>query len=220
MKIVIVDDHGLTRELLHLLCQRDLEHEVVGEAADGDEAVEVILRCRPDLVLLDLHLPKLNGFRVAELIQRTGHRPRILALSSHCDDYTVYWIEQIRFDGFVDKMASLVANLKEAITSVSTGRAYFSDSFKKISAARRTDPEAFDKILTWREQKILAMVGDLLTDSEIAACLSISNLTVEKHRGNILKKLNLGNRIELTRYAHERGFTQAVGIADLPTESF
>src|ERR1700722_1072595 len=118
MRIVIVEDHYLTRDLLHLLCKQDLDREVVGEAGDGREAVEVIVRCKPDLVLLDLRLPEFGGFWVVDTIRRMGCRPRILALSSFCDDYTVYWIEQMQLDGFVDKMASLVSDLQEAIAKV------------------------------------------------------------------------------------------------------
>jgi len=217
MRIVIVEDHALTRDLLHLLCKRDLNHEVVGEAADGRQAVEVIIRCKPDLVLLDLHLPEYSGFCVAEIIRRAGCRPRILALSSFCNDYTVYWIERIQFDGFVDKMASLVTNLQEAIATVAEGRAYFSDAYCKIKAARRQNPEAFEKVLTEREQRILAMIGDLLTDREIAERLEISGLTVEKHRSNMQRKLGLDNRTVLTRYAYQHGFTEAVGLNPDPS---
>jgi DNA-binding NarL/FixJ family response regulator len=212
MRIVIVEDHGLTRDLLTLLCQRDLHHEIVGEASDGPQAVEVIVRCKPDLVLLDLHLPEFCGFGVVETIRRAGCRPRILALSSHCDDYTVYCIEHAKFDGFVDKLASLVINLQDAIAMVAQGRSYFSNSYYKIKAARHMNPEAFDKILTTREQRILSMIGDFLTDDEIAGRLTISDMTVEKHRGNMLHKLGLENRAALVRYAHEHGFTQAVGF--------
>jgi NarL family two-component system response regulator LiaR len=215
MKIVIVEDHVLTRDLLHLLCKRELNHEVVGEAADGQQAVEVIVRCKPDLVLLDLHLPEFSGFCVVETIRKAGCRPRILALSSFCDDYTVYWIEQVRLDGFVDKMASLVSNLQDAIVAVAEGRGYFCDSYNRLKSARRVDPAAFDKVLTDREQGILTMIGDMLTDHEIAERLEISDLTVEKHRSNMLRKLGLGNRTLLARYAHEHGFTQGVGIESL-----
>jgi len=215
MRIVIVEDHVLTRDLLHLLCKRDFNYEVVGEAGDGRQAIEVIIRCQPDLVLLDLHLPELNGFGVAETLRRTNCRSKILALSSHCDDYTVYWMEQARLDGFVDKMASLVVNLRQAIAAVAEGHDYFSESYQRIRAARRTDPDAFDKILTEREQEILAMLGDMRTDLEISDRLGITEATVEKHRANMLRKLNLVNRIALVRYAHEHGFTQAVGRREL-----
>ena len=213
MKIVIVEDHVLTRDLLHLLCERDLHHQVVGQAGDGREGVEVILRSDPDLVLLDLHLPELSGFGVAEILHQAGCRPRILALSSHCDAYTVYRIEHIRIDGFVDKMFSLVSNLQEAITTVAAGRSYFSDSYRRAKTERRDNPEAFDKVLSPQEQRILVMVGDMLVDREIAERLAISDLTVEKHRANMQRKLALGSRMELIRYARRHGFTEGKLVA-------
>jgi len=216
MRIVIVEDHVLTRDFLGLLCRRELHHEVVGEAGDGPQAVEVIVRSKPDLVLLDLHLPEFGGFVVVETIRRAGCRARILALSSFCDDYTVYWIEKVRIDGFVDKLASLVSNLQEAIARVAEGRTYFSDSYSTVRAKRHLDPDSFDKMLTEREQGILAMIGDMLTDREIAERLEISELTVEKHRGNMLRKLDLGNRVALVRYAKGHGFTQTVGLGAPP----
>jgi DNA-binding NarL/FixJ family response regulator len=210
MRIVIVEDHVLTRDLLHLLCRQDLNHDVVGEAADGPQAVEVIVRCKPELVLLDLHLPHFGGLRVVDTVRRAGLRPRILALSSFCNDYTVHWIERVQLDGFVDKLASLVSNLQEAIATVAAGRRYYSETYQRIKAARQADPAAFEKILTDQEQKVLAMIGDMLTDVEIAKRLDISELTVEKHRGNMQRKLDIPNRAGLARYASEHGFTQSV----------
>lgn len=195
------------REVLRKVCTHDLKHEVVGEAGDGRRGVELVVRTSPDLVLLDLHLPNLDGFGVVDALRRVKPRIPILVLSSHCDDYTVFRAEHARVQGFVDKNTSAVAALKKAITAVSEGRVYFSEAFKRLKAARHRDPQSFDKLLTERERSVLALLGEPLSDGETAGRLGISKETVEKHRFNILSKLGLQSTAELVRYAVDHGFT-------------
>jgi DNA-binding NarL/FixJ family response regulator len=195
------------REVLRKVCVDELRHEVVGEAEDGERAVEVVARTSPDLVLLDLHLPSLDGFGVVEGIRKKAPLVRILILSSHCDEYTVFRAEKVRVQGFVDKNTNSVATLKSAITAVTDGKAWYSEAFLRAKAARHRDPRSFDKLLTERERSVLALVGQPLTDAEISAQLAISEETVEKHRFNILHKLDLESTTELVRYAREHGFT-------------
>lgn len=210
MKIVIVEDHLMFREVLRKVCARDLHHDVVGEAADGATAVELVARTSPDLVLLDLHLPNLDGFGVVEAVQQVAPKIRILVLSSHCDEYTVYRVEKSRVQGFVDKNTNTVAILKAAIAAVGQGRTYYSDTFLRIKAARHENPQSFDKLLTDRERAVLALIGEPQSDREIAVRLGISAETVEKHRFNLLGKLGLQTTTELARYAREHGFTLVV----------
>ena len=209
VRIVIVEDHAMFREVLRKVCARDLRHEVVGEASDGQGAVELVLKESPDLVLLDLHLPKLDGFGVVEAIRQAAPTIRILILSSHCDDYTVFRAEKTRVNGFVDKNTNTVAILKEAITAVGSGLAYFSPEFLKLKAARHDNPHSFDKLLSDRERSVLALIGEPFQDWEIGMRLNLSEQTVEKHRFNILKKLGLKSTVELVRYARDHGFTLA-----------
>lgn len=209
VRIVIVEDHAMFREVLRKVCARDLRHEVVGEAADGQGAVQLVLKESPDLVLLDLHLPKLDGFGVVEAIRQAAPAIRILILSSHCDDYTVFRAEKTRVNGFVDKNTNTVAILKEAITAVGSGLAYFSPEFLKLKAARHDNPHSFDKLLSDRERSVLALIGEPFQDWEIGMRLNLSEQTVEKHRFNILKKLGLKSTVELVRYARDHGFTLA-----------
>ena len=123
------------REVLRKVCVQELRHEVVGEAGDGRRAVALVLGTSPDLVLLDLHLPNLDGFGVVEALRQAAPHVRILVLSSHCDDYTVFRAEHAHIQGFVDKNTSAVATLKRAITEVCAGRVYFSEALKRIKAA-------------------------------------------------------------------------------------
>ena len=214
MKIVIVEDHLMFREVLRKVCVRDLHHEIVGEAGDGRTAVELVLRTSPDLVLLDLHLPNLDGFGVVEALQQASPGIHILVLSSHCDDYTVFRAEHAYVQGFVDKNTNTVPTLKAAITAVGQGRTYFSESFLRIKAARHADPRSFDKLLTDRERAVLTLIGEPRSDSEIAVRLQISEETVEKHRYNILHKLGLQTAAALVRYARDHGFTLAAPPGD------
>jgi DNA-binding NarL/FixJ family response regulator len=214
VRIVIVEDHLMFREVLRKICVDELHHQVVGEADDGAVAVKIVRETQPDLVLLDLHLPNLDGFAVIEAIRKDVAEVKILVLSSHCDEYTVYHAERTRVNGFVDKNTNSVATLKEAVAAVARGRTWFSEPFLRLKAARHRDPRSFDKLLTNRESSILALVGQSLTDGEIARRLEISPETVEKHRFNLLKKLELKSTVELARYAREHGFTLTAPPAD------
>lgn len=210
MRILIVEDHLMFREVLRKVCTRDLRHNVVGEAADGRSAVEMATKTNPDLVLLDLHLPNLDGFGVVDALQLAAPKVRILVLSSHCDDYTVFRVERAHVQGFVDKNTNTVTILKAAIAAVGQGKTYFSDTFLRIKAARHDNPQSFDKLLTDRERAVLALIGEPQSDREIAARLGISAETVEKHRFNLLGKLGLQSTTELARYARAHGFTLVV----------
>jgi len=210
VRIVIVEDHQMFREVLRKVCTRELRHRVVGEAADGRGAVQLVLATKPDLVLLDLHLPNLDGFGVVAALQQAVPDIKILVLSSHCDDFTVYRTEKAHLQGFVDKNTNTVTILKQAITAVGEGRRFFSAEFLRLKEARRDNPLAFDKLLTDRERELLTLIGEPLHDQEIASRLGLAGETVEKHRYNIIRKLGLQSTAELVRYAQEHGFSLIV----------
>jgi DNA-binding NarL/FixJ family response regulator len=213
VKIAIVEDHLMFREVLRKICA-DLQHTVVGEADDGRKAVEMVTKAKPELLLLDLHLPNLDGFGVVEEIRRTLPDVRVLVLSSHCDEYTVFRADRARVQGFVDKNTNTVDALKKAIEAVAAGRTSFSPAFLRSKKARHDDPQSFDKLLTDRERTILSLLAAPMTDPEIATRLSISNETVEKHRFNLLRKLGLSTTMELVRYARDHGFNLSAPRTD------
>ena len=157
-----------------------------------------------------MHLPNLDGFGVVEAVQQAAPKVRILVLSSHCDEYTVFRVEKSRVQGFVDKNTNTVAILKSAIAAVGQGKTFFSETFLRIKAARHDNPQSFDKLLTDRERSVLSLIGEPLSDREIAVRLGISAETVEKHRFNLLGKLGLQTTTELARYARNHGFTLVV----------
>jgi DNA-binding NarL/FixJ family response regulator len=209
VKIALVEDHLMMREMLRKACTQDFGHEVVAEAASGPEAITVVLATLPDLLILDLQLPGVDGLAVLRAIRAGSASCRVLVLSSHCSDYTLFLVEKARVDGFVDKNSSTVAEVRKAVAAIGAGSCYFSAHYLDTKAARRRDPHAFDKVLSDREQTVLILIGRLLTDGEAATELGISVATVAKHRFNILKKLGLPSTAALARYARDRGFSEA-----------
>lgn len=208
------------RDVLRKICVKDLKHQVVGEAGDGRTAVGMVYSLDPDLVLLDLHLPELDGFGVVEAIRRVRPSVRILVLSSHCDPYTVFRAERLRLHGFVDKNTNSLDALKEAIRSVAEGKAWFSPFFQKMKAERHDDAFSFDKVLSPREREVLSLIGEAMKDDEIAERLGFTAHTAEKHRHNILRKLGIRDTTALGRYARDHGFTlspaRSAGSGPLP----
>jgi two-component system, NarL family, nitrate/nitrite response regulator NarL len=198
----------MMREVLRRACAAEFGHEVVGEASSGRQAVETVLRTAPDLLLLDLQLPEMSGLDALEQLRQHPCQFKTLILSSCCDDYTVFRVEQERVNGFVLKNTSTVSILGEALDAISRGRRYFSEAFQIKSSERRANPTAFDKLLTDRERLILIMLSRSPADRIVASQLNISAETVEKHRFNILRKLGLRSTAELVRFAHAHGFNQ------------
>jgi DNA-binding NarL/FixJ family response regulator len=206
MRIAIAEDFVMLRDLLRTICTKEFGYEVVAEAGDGPQAVEEVQRTHPDLLLLDLHLPGFDGFTVIEKIREKTRTPRVLILSSYCDDYTVSRVEKAAVHGFIDKNASTMAGLREAMKTVADNGTYFSETFRRLATDRHADKNAFDARLSVRERAILVLIGRFLNDAEIARQVNISGATVEKHRFNIQRKLGLKSRTELMRYARDHGF--------------
>lgn len=195
-------------EAVRKACTQEFGHEIVGESTRGGDAVALILRTKPDLVILDLTLPDIDGFNIAAAVLAELPTLRILVLSSHCDDYTLFRIEQSKVHGFVDKNANTLATLREALAALEEGKCYYSAAFYAAKAARRADPRSFVKILSDRERAILCLIGEGLNDEEIGERLQISARTASTHRSNILRKLEIRNTPKLIAFAHEHGFTQ------------
>jgi DNA-binding NarL/FixJ family response regulator len=207
MKLLIVEDQAMFREAIRKVCVRELKHTVVGECGTGEEAVALILKLRPDVTLLDLSLPDIDGLAVLDRVRQKGYWPRVLILSSHCDDYTLFRVERAEVSGFVDKNVNTSEVLAQALNLVGTGKCYFSEVYQSVREARRKNPRAFPKVLTEWEQQILALIGLGLSDEEISQRLGRSWRTVQTHRSNILRKLKLPGTPKLIRFAIEHGFT-------------
>lgn len=203
--IVLADDHEIVLEGLHSLLAAEEGFEVVGEAKRGVEALELVRKLQPDILVLDIGMPDLDGIEVAEQIRTENHPTKILALSMHSErDYVV---EMFRAGarGYLLKESALIELLK-AIKTVHEGKRYLSDELINIVVQDIPSQEesALSK-LTEREKEILQLILDGRSSKEIAFELNLSSKTVDGHRQHIMKKLKMENMIELTKFAIREG---------------
>ncbi len=220
MKIAIVEDERLFREVLRSVCISELGHQVVGEAGTGRDALSVIASTLPDLVILDIHLPDMDGFEVLRIVRRRRALIKALVISSYFNEYTLCRTERAGVQGFIDKSTNTVDELGRAIRAIDAGKTFFPRQFTEARREHGRNPVAFDKVLTDREQTVLSLVGEPLSDAEIAIDLGLSPETVEKHRFNIMRKLGLRSRAESARFARRCGLTKpplSVRPSPLPT---
>lgn len=212
-KIVIVEDHQLFREGLKAMLESRKDLEVVGEAEDGLAALEVIRENPPDLVLLDLSMPRLGGMSVIKEVKRQYPDVAILALTIHESDQYVLEAFNAGVNGYCIKDASR-EELLLAITSVLKGRTYISPGIADnvmegyIEGRKRLKAKSAWDNITQREREVLKLLGEGYLNREIADMLHISVKTVEKHRANIMSKLNLHSAAALTSFAIEQGLIQ------------
>ena len=209
MRIVIVEDHLMFREVLRKFCVKELGAQVTGVAGSGREAIGIIRKTQPDCILLDLHIPDGDGFEVARFTKERWPSTRVLMLSAHCDDYTLFRVEQSGADAFVDKGTQSLGVLRRAFAAVARGEHFYSSAYQEAKRARTGD-QHFSKILSEREFQILSLIGQSLSDEEIAHRLGISPTTAQTHRSHILRKLNIANSLKLVQFALEHGFTALV----------
>lgn len=214
MRIVIVEDHQMFREVIHKVCVSDFGYNVVGQAGDGAEALRVIMAEQPDLLLLDLHLPDMDGFTIVETVRKVLPKLPIIAITSARGDYTLYRVERAGIQGFVDKNANSLESLREAIETVAAGKRYLAPSYEEAKAKRTANPHSFDKVLTERERVVLALIGQSLSDDEIAQKLSITDKTAATFRSRIMNKLGVHSTPKLIRFAIDQGFTQVSAPGD------
>ena len=209
MKIVLVEDQALFRDFLAVLVRDRLGHEVVGEAANGEQALDLIRSTLPDLIILDILIPRLSGIRVAQTISKELPSTRILALSSALDAKTVHQVHRLGLNGFVDKNEASKEVLIKAIDGIERSSRFFSDSVRRAIRRLQTDPVAFQKILSPREQEVLTLVGGGLSDEEIGMELELTPQSAQSYRKTLLRKLEVHSTPELINYAHENGFWKA-----------
>ena len=212
IRILLADDHALVRHGLRLILDREPDLEVVAEAGDGAEAVQVALAGGVDLAVLDVTMPRLTGIQAARELARQRPDLRTLILSMH--DNEQYFFEALRAgaSGYVLKSVA-DRDLVEACRATMRG-----ESFVYPGAVRALVREHLERVrdggdppddpLSPRESEVVKLVAEGFTSKEIGATLSISEKTVEHHRANVLDKLGLRDRVELTRYAIRRGLVE------------
>jgi len=207
--IVLADDHPVVRQGLRALLEAETDFRLIGEAGDGLEAVQLAERLCPNVLVLDLMMPGLNGLEVARRVSQRTPQTRIVILSMYASEAYVLEAMKNGAAGYVLK-DSTAADLVKAIREVAAGRRYLSSPLSEraievyIESAKATTLDLYDT-LTTREREVFQMVMEGRTNAEIAARLMISPRTVETHRANLTRKLGLRTQTELIRYALRRG---------------
>ena len=210
LRVLLGDDHTVLRHGLRKILEDRRDWHVVAEAGNGRDAVREALALNPDVAVLDIGMPLLNGIEATRQIVRRAPSVRVLILSMHSDQVYVTQAIQAGARGYLLK-ESAGAELLEAITTLAAGKSYFSqavaqvvfdDYVKTLTEKGITDP--YDA-LSEREREVLQLVAEGRSSKEIAELLSISPATVETHRAHLLQKLRLHNTVEVVRYATRRG---------------
>lgn len=204
VKILLADDHTIVRQGLKLILSAHADMEVVGEAANGREAVDMAGKLRPDVVLMDVQMPELNGIDAAKQMVAANSRIRILALSMHKEAVYVREILKAGARGYILKDA-IDTELLNAIRSVAQGNGYISPAVAGALDEKKADPNNPVDTLSPREREVLLLIADGKTNKEIATKLNLSVYTVDSHRGKIMEKLNLHSAGELVRFAIKNG---------------
>jgi len=208
MRVLIADDHTMVRESLVSVLQADGDVQVVAQAADGVEALEKALQVRPDIVVVDLSMPRLNGVEVVRRLREALPETKVLVLTMHQEDEYVLQAVRAGASGYLVK-DSAAAELLAAVRSLHAGRGYFGPQAAKALAEQLQHPErALDDPygrLTAREREVFHLMAEGMTTKEIARRLGISVKTAENHRGRVLDKLDVRNTAELVRYALRKG---------------
>ncbi|MEB3198878.1 MAG: response regulator transcription factor [Candidatus Sericytochromatia bacterium] len=211
-RILIADDHAVVLAGLSAILSLEPDFDLVGQARDGDEAVRLALVSRPDVVVLDLQMPKLDGFQALARLRAHLPETQVLILTSLDDEASIYRVLQAGGSGYVLKKAAEV-ELVGAVREVRRGGAFIRPQYEAHLAADflerleagGADPQTFER-LTPREREILGFVAKGLTNQQIASHLVISVRTVETHRAHLMDKLGFKKRSELVDYAIRKGF--------------
>ncbi|HWZ31249.1 MAG TPA: response regulator transcription factor [Bryobacteraceae bacterium] len=205
IKILLADDHALVRQGFKMILSAQPDMEIVGEAGNGREAVELAEKLQPDLIVMDVTMPELNGIEATRRVTTAAPRARVLALSMHKDAVYVREILRAGARGYLLK-DSVDADLLAAVRSVAKGEGYLSPGVSDavLTDYRKHVTDPLD-LLTSREREVLQMIAEGKTNKEIATTLNLSVYTIEAHRGRIMEKLNLHSTGELVRFALRSG---------------
>lgn len=208
MRVLIADDHTMVRESLVSVLQAEGDVEVVAQAADGLEALEKALLTRPDVVVADLSMPRLNGLEVIRRLREALPATKVLVLTMHQEDEYVLQAVRAGASGYLVK-DSAASELLAAVRSLHAGRGHFGPQAARALADQLQHPgrdvgDPYGR-LTAREREVFHLIAEGLTTKEIARRLEISVKTAENHRGRVLDKLDVRNTAELVRYALRRG---------------
>ena len=205
IRVLLADDHAVVRQGFRMILGAHADMEIVGEAGNGREAVELAESLRPDVVVMDVAMPELNGIEATRRLSASCPLTRVLALSMHKDSVYVREILRAGARGYLLKDA-LDSDLLSAIRALARGDGYLSPAVSDavLSDYRRQVTDPLD-MLSSREREVLQMIAEGKTNKEIASALNLSIYTVDAHRGRIMEKLNLHTTGELVRFAMRKG---------------
>ncbi len=212
-RIVVAEDHTIVREGLRALLGSDPDFEIVGEVADGWEAIQSAENLEPDIVLMDLSMPRMHGMEAMREIKKRCPKTKILVLTVHDNEEYVLAALEAGANGYILKHATS-AELVTAIKTILSDKQYLSPAISGIvikgylDAKKNPAPESTWDTLTQREREILKLIAEGYKNKEIANFLCISIKTAQKHRANLMEKLNLHNVAGLTAFAIERGLVR------------
>lgn len=211
-RILIVEDELMVSGILKLWFSRHRDFELVGCAGDGEAGWEMCRTLQPDVVLMDIRLPKLDGLTLVERLVEQFPNMRLLLMSGLSDAYTIWRVGQSGAHGFIEKTQQ-PESLVEALRAVARGNTFFGPIFTQVKQQWLSKPEAFQKILSEREQQILRGVVAGWEDTLIGSELGISPATVEAHRKRIRQKLGVHNDRGLLAYARKWGLDTMTSVA-------
>ncbi len=210
IRILLADDHTILRKGLRLLLEREAEFAVVGEASNGREVVDAVGSDGPNVVIMDIAMPMMNGIEATKRISEAYPKVAVIILSVHSDEAYVLRALKSGARGYLLK-DSAESDLIQAVRAVAAGKAYFSPAVSKILAddyvrqVREQGVEDPYDLLTARERELLQLIAELKATKEIAELLGLSPHTVDTHRGNLMQKLNIHSIPEVILYAVRRG---------------
>lgn len=214
ISVLLVDDHAVVREGLRMVLNVETDIKVVGEAKNGREAVALVKKLRPDVVVMDIAMPLLNGFEAARQMRKIFPLIKVLILSAHSDDEYVDQMVAIGASGYLIKQSSAQI-LSKAIREIANGNTFFGADIAKRLDKKNTKSLGRDGVLknkksrlSSRESEVLQLIAEGKANKEIASELAISIKTVEKHRQHLMEKLNIHDTAGLTRYAISAGIIE------------
>jgi DNA-binding NarL/FixJ family response regulator len=208
-KILLADDHAMVRRGLRLVLDAEPDLEVIDEASDGAEALDRVLQGDVDLAILDVTMPRMTGLQAARELNRRGSPAKVLVLSMHDNEQYLYEALKAGASGYVLKSAAH-KDLVEACRAAMRGEPFLYPGavtalIKDFLAHANEGAPSRENPLTPREEEVTKLIAEGHTTKQIATLLVLSEKTVERHRANILEKLGLRDRVDLTRYAIRRG---------------
>lgn len=214
IRVLLAEDHQIVREGLRKLLEGEPDIEVVGEVFTGRRAVEMVRELRPDVVVMDIAMPRLNGLEATSQIRQFSPETRVLMLSAHSDDAYIERAVELGAAGFLIKQSS-VHVLKDAIREAHKGNIFYSPEIARHLHNRRPESKGRNHqkdgkfpCLTPREAEVLQLVAEGKANKQVAAELGISIKTVEKHRDHLMRKLDIHDTAGLTRYAISAGIIE------------